>query len=47
MSTPLRFALLGTGHWAREVHAAGLAAAPEAEFVGVWGRDPAKSAQVA
>lgn len=35
----VRFGLVGTGYWAREVHAAGLAAHPGAEFVGVWGRD--------
>ncbi len=47
MTTPLKFGLLGTGHWAREVHAAGLAAAPEAEFVGVWGRNAGKATEVA
>jgi len=36
---PLRFGLVGTGYWAREVHAAGLAAHPDVEFVGMWGRD--------
>jgi len=40
----MRFGLLGTGYWAREVHAAALAAHPKVEFVGVWGRDPAKAA---
>ena len=35
----LRFGLVGTGYWAREVHAAGLAAHPDVEFVGMWGRD--------
>jgi predicted dehydrogenase len=39
----MRFAVLGTGFWAREVHAAGLAAHPSAELVGVWGRDLAKA----
>lgn len=43
----LRFGLLGTGHWAAETHAAALAAAPDAELGGVWGRDPAKAAAVA
>jgi predicted dehydrogenase len=40
----MRFGLLGTGYWAREVHAAALATHPGVEFVGVWGRDPAKAA---
>ncbi len=39
----MRFAVLGTGFWAREVHAASLAGHPDAELVGVWGRDPAKA----
>jgi predicted dehydrogenase len=43
----LRFGLLGTGHWARETHAAALASAPDADFIGVWGRNPAKAAALA
>jgi predicted dehydrogenase len=43
----LRFGLFGTGHWAAEVHAAGLAAHPQARLAGVWGRDPAKTAALA
>lgn len=43
----LRFGLLGTGYWAAEVHAAGLADHPDAALVGVWGRDPAKATAVA
>ena len=39
----MRFGVLGTGFWARETHAAGLAAHPAAELVGVWGRDLAKA----
>jgi predicted dehydrogenase len=39
----VRVAVLGTGFWAREVHAAALAAHPSAELVGVWGRDLAKA----
>jgi predicted dehydrogenase len=34
-----RIGLVGTGYWAREVHAAGLAAHADLDFVGVWGRD--------
>ncbi|CAA9263199.1 MAG: hypothetical protein AVDCRST_MAG41-2489 [uncultured Corynebacteriales bacterium] len=43
----MRFGLLGTGHWARETHAAALAAAPGAELVGVWGRDAVRAADLA
>ncbi|GAA1029567.1 Gfo/Idh/MocA family oxidoreductase [Virgisporangium ochraceum] len=43
----MRFGLLGTGHWAADTHGATLAAHPQAEVVGVWGRDPAKAAAVA
>ena len=39
----MRFGVLGTGFWARKVHAAALAAHPDAELVGVWGRDAAKA----
>lgn len=42
----MRFGVLGTGFWAKEVHAAALAAHPDAELVGVWGRDPAKARAV-
>ncbi len=42
----MKFGLLGTGHWAREVQGAALAAHPDVEFVGVWGRDPAKAADL-
>ena len=37
--TPLRIGLVGTGYWAREVHALGLDSHPDVEFVGMWGRD--------
>ena len=43
----VRFGVTGTGFWARTVHAAGLVAHPDAELVGVWGRDPAKAAAAA
>ena len=42
----MRFGVLGTGFWARHVHAASLAAHPTAELVGVWGRDVAKAKAV-
>jgi predicted dehydrogenase len=43
----LRFGLLGTGYWAAETHAAGLHRHPDAQFVGVWGRNPAKAEALA
>ncbi|MBV1850322.1 Gfo/Idh/MocA family protein [Catellatospora tritici] len=43
----MRFGLFGTGHWAQVTQGAALAAHPEAELVGVWGRDPAKTAALA
>jgi predicted dehydrogenase len=42
----MRFGVLGTGHWARTVHAAALAAHPSADLVGIWGRDLAKAKAV-
>jgi predicted dehydrogenase len=42
----VRFAVLGTGFWAEHVHAASLAEHPDAELVGVWGRDEAKARAV-
>lgn len=35
----IRVGLVGTGYWARQVHAAGLEAHPDADFAGMWGRD--------
>src|SRR5262245_12277843 len=43
LTVGLRFGVLGTGYWAAETHAAGIAAHESAELVGVWGRDPAKA----
>jgi predicted dehydrogenase len=42
-----RFGLIGTGYWAAAVHAPGIAAHPQTELVGVWGRDPDKAATLA
>jgi predicted dehydrogenase len=36
---PLRFGLVGTGHWARITHAPALASTDGIEFAAVWGRD--------
>ena len=43
----LRFGLVGTGYWAREVHAPGIAAAPGATLAAVWGRDQAAASGLA
>ena len=43
----MRFGLFGTGPWAHEAHAPALTAHPDVEFVGVWGRNPAKAAALA
>jgi predicted dehydrogenase len=43
----MRFGLVGTGHWAREVHGAALAAHPAVDFVGVWGRAKSKAKALA
>jgi predicted dehydrogenase len=43
----LRFGLVGTGYWARETHAPGIAAAPGATLAAVWGRDHAAAASLA
>jgi predicted dehydrogenase len=42
----MRFGVLGTGFWAKDIHAASLAAHPDAELVGIWGRDVAKAKAV-
>jgi predicted dehydrogenase len=42
----MRFGLIGTGYWARMVHAPSLAHHSAVEFVGVWGRDPARTADL-
>ena len=42
----LRFGLLGSDCWAR-LHASALSAAGEAQFIGIWDCDPARTAAVA
>jgi predicted dehydrogenase len=42
-----RIGVVGTGHWARVVHAAGAAAHPGVDFVAVWGRDLSRASGVA
>ncbi len=44
---PLRFGLVGTGHWARITHAPALASTEGVEFTAVWGRNPEAAAALA
>jgi predicted dehydrogenase len=43
----MRYGLIGTGYWAREVHAKALSQGEQTTLVGVWGRDPVKAADLA
>ncbi|WP_327298037.1 MULTISPECIES: Gfo/Idh/MocA family oxidoreductase [unclassified Streptomyces] len=45
--TKARIGLLGTGPWARSTHAPALAAHPDIEFSGVWGRRREAAAELA
>jgi len=45
-SAPLKFGLVGTGHWARIAHAPALAATEGIELTGIWGRDPRAAAVI-
>ncbi|KPC60570.1 Gfo/Idh/MocA family protein [Streptomyces chattanoogensis] len=50
MTTPApapRIGLLGTGPWARRVHAPVLAAHPDVDLVGIWGRRPQAAGELA
>jgi predicted dehydrogenase len=42
----MRIGVIGTGHWANDVHAAGIAMEPSLEFAGVWGRNTDKAAAI-
>jgi predicted dehydrogenase len=46
-SRPLHFGLVGTGYWARAVHARALATVPGIKFAAVWGRNPEAAAALA
>jgi predicted dehydrogenase len=43
----VRTGVIGTGRWASDTHAPALAAHPDIEFAGVWGRDHAKARRLA
>lgn len=43
----LRFGLVGTGYWASETHAAGIADAAGADLAAVWGRNAAAADELA
>jgi predicted dehydrogenase len=43
----LRVGLIGTGYWADETHAPGIAARDDLDFIGVWGRSIEKTAEFA
>jgi predicted dehydrogenase len=45
-SRMMRVGLIGTGWWATTVHAPSLAEHPKFDFVGVWGRDQARTAEL-
>ena len=45
--SPLRFGLVGTGHWARVTHAPALASTGGIELAAVWGRDARKADRLA
>jgi predicted dehydrogenase len=43
----MRFGVVGTGYWARQTHATALAAHPDAELAGVWGRSSERATEMA
>jgi predicted dehydrogenase len=47
MTRPLRFGLIGTGHWARITHAPALASTDGIDFAAVWGRDAHAAGELA
>jgi len=46
-SAPLRFGLVGTGHWAHIAHAPALASTEGIELAAVWGRNPQAASALA
>ena len=47
MTRPLRFGLVGTGHWAQITHAPALASTDGIEFAAVWSRNTGAAADLA
>ena len=47
MTRPLRFGLVGTGHWAQITHAPALASTDGIDFAAVWGRNTGAAAELA
>jgi predicted dehydrogenase len=47
MTRPLRFGLVGTGHWAQITHAPALASTEGVELAAVWGRNASAAADLA
>jgi predicted dehydrogenase len=47
MAPPLRFGLVGTGHWARITHAPALASTDGIDFAAVWGRNAGAAGELA
>jgi len=47
VTRPLRFGLIGTGHWAQIAHAPALASTEGIEFAAVWGRNSGAAARLA
>jgi predicted dehydrogenase len=47
MQRPLKFGLVGTGHWARITHAPALASTAGIELAAIWGRNPDAAATLA
>jgi predicted dehydrogenase len=47
MTRPLRFGLIGTGHWARITHAPALASTDGVDFAAVWGRNARTAGELA
>jgi predicted dehydrogenase len=47
MTRPLRFGLVGTGHWAQITHAPALATTDGIDFAAVWGRNTGAATELA